>query len=251
MIVVTGPGRSGTSLLAGLYKELGFDPGGFWNPEVRAGLEQRRIRILNLEVAQALGVSIRERRGGRLVQSADRILRDYGAGAPAGIRRPLRRAVDRVRYVRSKPDLMQFERLGEVAARFGDQMRALATDRQVVKDPRFCFTLSAWLAAGAPVEAVVFTIRPLDAMADSRVRAGMYEPRARSWARNNYAYGSGLLVAAAAEHRVPLVTLRYPDFTEEPEHLFEVLPLPEARTWSEFSAAFDSVFDPSLVGDRR
>ena len=38
MIVVTGPGRSGTSLVAQLYRELGFDPGGRWHDDVRARL---------------------------------------------------------------------------------------------------------------------------------------------------------------------------------------------------------------------
>lgn len=237
MIVVTGPGRTGTSLLAKLYRQLGFEPGGSFDPSVRAGLEQRDVRTLNLEVARCLGVSIRERRGGLLVRTADRLIP--------------KTAVDRMRYLRSRPDLMVFDRVDQVAARFGDQMRSLASSWKVVKDPRFCFTLGAWLAAGAPVEAVVFTIRPLDAMADSRVRAGMYEPRARSWARHNYAYGTGLLMTAAAEHRVPVVTLRYPDFTEEPERLYEALPLPEARSWEQFSAAYSSVFDPSLVSDRR
>lgn len=251
MIVVTGPGRTGTSLLARLYRQLGFEPGGSFDPAVRAGLEQRDVRTLNLEVARCLGVSIRERRGGPLVRAADRLVPKADGGVKLPLTRPLARAVDRMRYLRSRPDLMSFDRLDQVATRFGDQMRALARNWPVVKDPRFCFTLGAWLAAGAPIEAVVFTIRPLDAMADSRVRAGMYEPRARSWARHNYAYGTGLLLAAAYEHRVPLVTLRYPDFAEDPYGLYESLPLPEPRTWIQFRSAFSSVFDPSLVHDRR
>jgi hypothetical protein len=250
VIVVTGPGRSGTSLLARLYRELGFDPGGWFQSEVRAGLEHRDVWALNVKVARALGVSAGERRGGRLLESAGYLVRRSDGHVPPGIRRPFVHAVDRLRYLRSCPDLMDFDRIEGVSERFGDQMRALAKELPVAKDPQFSFTLGAWLKAGAPVESLVFTIRSLDSMTESRVRAGMFSERARSWARHNYAYGIGLLLAAAAEHRLPVVTLRYPDFTEDPRRLYEVLPLPQARSWEEFSSAFDSVFDPALVQDR-
>lgn len=39
MLIITGPGRSGTSLLAQFCKELGFDPGGEWHDGVNAGME--------------------------------------------------------------------------------------------------------------------------------------------------------------------------------------------------------------------
>jgi len=251
VIVVTGPGRSGTSFLATLYRELGFDPGGRWEPLVGAGLEHREVVALNLAVAKALGVSIRERRGGRILEGLGQLVRASDGRVPPAIRRPFAGAVDKVRYSRSTPDLMNWESVDAVAQRYGEQMRALAKDRLVVKDPRFCWTLRAWLASGVPVEAVVFTIRPLDAMADSRVRVGMYSRRARDWGRHNYCYGIGLLMTAAAEHRLPLTTLRYPDFLERPEQLYDVLPLPEPRTWEEFERAFSVVFDPTLVHDAR
>ena len=37
MIVITGPGRGGTSLIASLYRELGFDQGGEWFDDTNAG----------------------------------------------------------------------------------------------------------------------------------------------------------------------------------------------------------------------
>lgn len=251
MIVVTGPGRSGTSLLARLYRELGFDPGGWFQTEVSAGLEHREVWALNTKVARALGVSAAERRGGHLLRAAGYVLRRSDGHLSPALRDPIVKAVDAMRYVRSSPDLMAFERLEPVARRFGEQMRALAKEQAVVKDPQFCFTLGAWLEAGAPVEAVVFAVRPLEAMVESRVRAGMFSDRARTWARHNYLYGVGLLLTAAAQHRVPVCTLRYPDFADEPECLYKRLPLPESRSWEEFRRAFDSVFDPSLVHDRR
>ena len=251
MIVVTGPGRSGTSMLATLYRELGFDPGGAWNPQVSAGMEEGQVAWMNLHMAEELGVSIRERRGGRTLRAAGAIVRKSHGRVPGGLRRRLASMVDSMRYARVSPDLMRWDVIAEVAERHGDELRALAKDKLVLKDPRFMWTLRAWLAAGVPVEAVVLTVRPLDAMADSRVRAGMYTPRARAWGKHNYCYGLGLLLTAAAEHRLPLVTLRFPDFLEKPEELHRMLPMPEPRSWEEFRRAFDAVYDPGLVHDRR
>ena len=116
-----------------------------------------------------------------------------------------------------------------MAERYGAKLRSMASSRQVVKDPRFCFTLRAWMASGAAIEAVVFTIRPLDAMADSRVRVGMYRQRARDWARHNYAYGTGLLLTATAEYRLPVSMLRYPDFLDDPRCALRIAPHARAQ----------------------
>ena len=230
MIVITGPGRSGTSLLARLYGELGFDPGGHWEPAVNAGFEDREVVTMNLELAEAMGVSIRERRGGRTLRALGKVVRASDGRVSPALRRPVVGAVDSLRYTRSTPDLMDWSSVGDVAERYGERLRSMASARQVVKDPRFCFTLRAWMAAGAPIEAVVFTIRALDAMADSRVRVGMYRQRARDWARHNYAYGTGLLLTATAEYRLPVSTLRFPDFLADPDALYAALPMPEPRT---------------------
>ena len=251
MIVLTGPGRSGTSLLATLYRQLGFDPGGAWNPQVSAGMEEGQVAWMNLHLAEELGVSIRERRGGRTLRAAGSLVRLSHGRIPGALRRRFASAVDTMRYSRVAPDLMRWDAIADVAERHGEELRALAKDRAVLKDPRFMWTLRAWLASGVPVDAVVLTVRPLDAMADSRVRAGMYTPRARAWGKHNYCYGLGLLHTAVAEYRIPLVTLRFPDWVEKPEELYRLLPMPEPRTWEQFREAFDTVYDSSLVHDRR
>jgi hypothetical protein len=251
MIVITGPGRSGTSFLAGLYSELGFDTGGTWNPDANAGLEDFEIRDTNLELAEQLGVSIRERRGGRTLQLVSRSLKATRGRVSPKVRRPVVRAVDALRYANSTPDLMRWDVVSDVAERYGARLRSLAMDRQVVKDPRFCFTLRVWMASGAAIDSVVFTIRPLEAMADSRLRARMYRRSARDWARHNYCYGTGLLFAAATEYRLPVVVLRYPDFLSNAQELFEALPMPAPVSEEQFTSAFDAVYDPSLVHDDR
>ena len=251
MIVITGPGRSGTSFLARLYRELGFDPGGRWEPAVTAGLEAGDVVQMNLALAEELGVSIRERRGGRVLGFLGTVVRRSDGRLPPRLRRPLAAAVDALRYRKVGPDLMRWDAVAGVAERHGEELRALAKQRTVVKDPRFCWTLRAWLGADAPIEALVLTIRPLDAMADSRVRVRMYSTRARDWGKHNYCYGLGLVLTAAAEYRVPVVTLRFPDFLDDAEELYRTLPLPEERSWAEFSRAFAAVYDPGLVHDSR
>ena len=56
MIVVTGVGRSGTSLIAALYQELGFDIGGGWVPSINAGLEAPDVVEANERLMADLGL---------------------------------------------------------------------------------------------------------------------------------------------------------------------------------------------------
>ena len=56
MIIITGSGRSGTSFVARLYKELGFDPGGEWYPHSDSGLEELELVRLNELILQELGL---------------------------------------------------------------------------------------------------------------------------------------------------------------------------------------------------
>src|SRR5271155_2443635 len=112
MIVITGPGRSGTSLLARLYGELGFDPGGRWEPAVHAGFEDREVVTVNLELARAMGVSIKERRGGRTLEALGAGVRVTEGRVPPKIRRPIVSVMDSLRYMRSTPDLMDWDSVG-------------------------------------------------------------------------------------------------------------------------------------------
>lgn len=47
MIIITGPGRSGTSVLAQFCLKMGYNPGGSWHDFVDAGLEHPRIAAIN------------------------------------------------------------------------------------------------------------------------------------------------------------------------------------------------------------
>jgi hypothetical protein len=251
VIVITGPGRSGTSFLALLYRELGFDPGGTWMAHTNAGLESGPYARVNTEMASDLGTVVAPRRGTRSFRSLERLGRVSERRLPPRIGPRVSVALTSLRYRRNMLDLMDWTKLDSVVARYGERLQSLSRETEVVKDPRFCWTLQAWLAAGASISAVVLALRPLDAMVESRVRAGMIPEESGTWAKNNFAYGIGLVTAAVSEYRVPLAVLRFPDFLNDPLDLHRRLPLPEERSWDEFHAAFVKVHDASLVHDRR
>lgn len=249
MIVITGPGRCGTSFLASLYRSLGFDPKGRrWNAEANAGFEWGQCIKTNLEVAQALGPVPEPEPGPR--SRIFRPLASLSGRLPDGSGKRVNMVLDALRYRRNTLDLVNWSELDDVVAHYGDRMRQLSSEVDVVKDPRFCWTLQAWLASGASISAVVLAVRPLGAMVESRVKAGMLSPKGREWAMNNFAFGTGLAMSAVIEHRVPLTVLRFPDFMDDPRDLYERLPLPEERSWESFQDAFHQVHDDSLVHDR-
>jgi hypothetical protein len=256
VIVITGPGRSGSSFLASLYKELGFDPGGGWRPQENSGLEDSAFVRANDALMADLGTSSGLGRGGKHGPGSERSQRLnqlLGSSTFLQSNHRLATAVDGLRFRRASLDLIDWSLLDQVVEQHGQSLVQLCAGTDVVKDPRFCWTLPVWLASGAPITCIVLTLRALDAMVDSRLRVqgAMVEPYARSWVKNNFAYGIGLAVATAADHRVALQTFRYPDFLNGPEDLYERLPLPESRSWDEFSAAFEKLNDNSLVHDRR
>lgn len=47
MLVITGTGRSGTSVVAEICRRCGFDPGGHWDESVNAGREDRAVVKIN------------------------------------------------------------------------------------------------------------------------------------------------------------------------------------------------------------
>jgi hypothetical protein len=47
MLVITGPGRSGTSMLGQFCCRLGFNPGGEWCDAIDAGMEHPRVAAIN------------------------------------------------------------------------------------------------------------------------------------------------------------------------------------------------------------
>lgn len=231
MIVITGPGRSGTSFLADLYRNLGFDPGGGWQDAIRAGREQKDVVELNNELSDALNVR--------------RLARPVGAAA-AG-----QAAVDGgAREGAPQIGSERWDLVPELADRFGDRIRELSRQWTVVKDPRFCWTLRIWLAAKAEIDHVVVTLRRVEDVVRSAKAAGMARPDEENdvnLLRSATMFRIGCLLTTFSEYPVPHNVLWFPRYLDDPETLHETLPLPEPVKLSKFKRALKKTVNPDFV----
>jgi hypothetical protein len=243
VIVLTGPGRSGTSLLALLYRELGFDPGGHWNADARAGLEDRRCVDLNQAVLDGMGTSPNGRRGDvppAVRSTLRRVL-------PQGLRQKARQRFRDHTPQRTLPPV-RWSRVPAIVEELGPQLRAYAGDTAVVKDPRFCFTLGVWLASGARIDHVVVTVRDSAASASSRVAADLSKFADDDLMRTSTVLGLGALFDVLLNAEVPHRVLRFPTWPADVDALTTLpfpgpVPVPAERV----RAAVEQVFEPSLV----
>jgi len=237
VIVITGVGRSGTSFLAQVYRELGFDPGGRWLPTVRAGYEDDEVVAANELVAQDLGLLFL---GGPRPMPPTRT-----GGGLLGALRPRRLSSSPDQFDTVEPD-----RIPPVVDHHGDRLRAIAASHVVVKDPRFCWTMPVWLRAGAAIDHVVLSTRTMDAVIASRRAAGHLRYRTEKAAMNELIYALGLCLEAITEHDVPHTLVHFPHVLECPETL-RGLPFPEPVPADRIDAAVRSVARHDLVHDWR
>ena len=141
-LIVTGPGRSGTSAVARVLHESGFAVG-----EAFAPASRHNERGFYEESA--------------VVELNERIFDDCGM---TGMQRCPSR-----------------EEVLDAAVRYRDEMRRLvaASTAHGWKDPRFCVTLEAWLPHFASPPRVVVCLRSPEAFVQSAVRAYGVVPRER------------------------------------------------------------------------
>jgi hypothetical protein len=237
VIVITGVGRSGTSFLARLYRELGFDPGGRWLPALNAGYEDDEVVEANERVAHDLGLRFLGGPGpqptGRWAQTIGR-MRRMGRG----------RSLDRFDTIR--PDSV-----APTAERHGDRLREVASSHVVVKDPRFCWTLAVWLHAGAAIDHVVLSTRSMDAVIASRRAAGHLRYRTEAAAAKELTHALGLCFSAIAEHELAHTVVRFPHVLDRPEELAASLPFPHPLDAAVVIAAVRTAGRRDLVHDWR
>ena len=256
--MITGTGRSGTSLLARIYQELGFDPtigGGGWEPSINGGLEDIEIGALNTRIINDLGMRSPIYRLSDYVRASLRATSRQSSSVPRTkpgtsgraslqsriFRKVLMRTAGRRIY------LLQWDRVAAVAARHGDAIRELSHTREVVKDPRFCQTLSVWAAAGADISHVVVSVRSVEATAQRLLDNGSLPWWAEQQASNHVAYRLGLLLTSLHDHRLNHTFLRFPDFLNEPEVVFDALRFPRPVEPEAFFTVFQAVRDPHAV----
>jgi hypothetical protein len=280
MIIVTGVGRSGTSFLARLYQELGFDPGGAWTASANAGLEAPEVVRANRAIMWDLGVGlpvdgelerhawvrlpeglearevVRADESGmgirsRLAAALPRRIREIVQGRSAGLAATARAtARDPLRRRRRGPRTVDWDRFDDVVRSHRSTIHELAASRPVVKDPRFCWTLGVWAHAGAPIDHVLVCVRHLDATVRSRAAADQTPAGARHLP-NTLVYGLGLCLSDIHTHRLDHAVIRFPDFLEDPEKLFELMRFPAVVERGAFLDAFGRLRDQGLVHDSR
>jgi hypothetical protein len=242
MIIVTGPGRSGTSFLAALYRELGFDPAGEWNAVTRSGFEAEEVTRINNKISLELGLPVRHEsmwRLKRLQAAVARILPGrYGVAAS-----------DRLGSFESRLNReatwLRWESVQEVTERYGSELRRIAARYSVVKDPRFMWTLQVWAGAEVPIEHVLVSVRTLDEVIASHKRAGhMPEGVLPGHTRNVIVYAIGLGLSALWDRNIPHTVVRYPDYLEDPRNLYDAMRFPEPVSWERFEDVFKRICAP-------
>ncbi len=228
MIVVTGPGRSGTSLIADVYRQCGFPVGGELSVEINAGYEDPKVVALNVQACEALGISLVGRRHD---VDAEKLLgRQATAVAktllPSSIRRGMRTSIDRSPLRRRPFRGIPWVSAQEVLEAHGPAMRELADRLLVAKDPQFVYTLPFWIDAAANIECVVLAVRDCDEMVESRERAGHIgrSERLRANSRNSFIFGIGNVLVAAWDAGIPVEIVRFPDDYSDPCLLAQRLP---------------------------
>lgn len=215
MLVITGTGRCGTSLLAEFCRRLGYDVGGSWNRRSNAGLEHPQVVRLNegLAVAQAAG---------------EPALEAYLAEQAEAMRQLALPVVKDPRFVS----------LGTAAAwlRVRSDLRWLVCLRPLASSVKSARRYLRGARRGVRREGVPPELRGFGGWT-----LGDHCRRTR-WRLERFA-------ETLREHAAPVATLRFPEFTREPARVVRALgafggldvPLSRARdVWAE-------LVDPDLV----
>jgi hypothetical protein len=255
LIVITGPGRSGTSFLAGIYKELGFSPGGTWDEANRGGWESPEITHCNQALLRRLGVTAYG------PPERYRELSDFVGARLAGAikgrlteerRQKVRRAAERLPFrAAAKPTLIPFDLADEIIADEGAELRRLAAAYSVAKDPLFSWTLPIWLATGADVSHVIISTRDVDDALASHDVSEHWQFKSSSDAKNSLLYSLGVTIWSCLDRGVPFTLVRYPDFLDDVRALHGDLVFPDDVSYDKFDEAFRRVYRPALVNAYR
>jgi hypothetical protein len=246
VIIITGPGRSGTSFLAKLYVELGLDIGGQWYPEISAGYERDVIVSINKAIMRDLGLRNLDLSHESVVQVLMNLL-------------PVRRLARSQRLksliytlpgmTNGRPGHLRWERMDQVVEKYRPALIDLSRSYPVAKDPRFCFTLPVWIAAGIDIDHVLMAVRSFNGIVNSMTSI-RHPFHSEGVVKNILAYGIGLCLSTIYEHRLSHNLIRFPDFLDHPEKLFCALRFPMEVTKEEFLQVFESIVRREFVHDR-
>jgi hypothetical protein len=238
-------------VIAQVYREAGFDPGGAWDPLVRAGLENPDIYEVNQRILRALGVTTLglRRSAPRIDQlpvgrSGRRMMKSL---IGPSMRRRARASFEGsiLNHARSLK-LIDWSLVAATAERLREEMTQLSTTIEVCKDPQFCWTLPVWLSAGVRLDHVIVTTRPVNEMIASRAAADHLRFVSESDARNALIYALGTVMSCLADDTVKHTIVPFAELLSDPRRVGERLPLPEESRRGEFIRAFTRIVDTSV-----
>lgn len=234
MIVIAGTGRSGTSFLAKLYAELGFNIAGkdeWWGEKWNAGVESLEVNNLLIEIMRDLAIL---GGGSRLLRLAVTLGKRFVRDIPR---------LDRLRrdFLGDRILLHDMDRFEQIVEKHRPRILEFADQYDVIKAPGFCRTLSVWAAAGAKIDVVLVALRKIDDVITSMEKAGFLRHKDRNMAYNHYAHLLGYLYSAIADYNLNAVNVRFPDFLHSPETLYQRLPFPSPIAKDAFLSTFHKV----------
>lgn len=233
MIVIAGTGRSGTSFLAKLYAELGFNIAGKdeWWERSNAGVESLEVNNLLIEIMSDLAILTG---GSRLF----RLAVTFGKRLVHDIPR-----LDRLRrdFLGDRILLHDMDRFEQIVEKHRPRILEFANQYDVIKAPGFCRTLSVWAAAGAKIDVVLVALRKIDDVITSMEKAKFLRYKDRNMAYNHYAHLLGYLYSAIADYNLNAINVRFPDFLDSPEALYQRLPFPSPIAQDAFLSTFHKV----------
>jgi len=252
MIIITGPGRSGTSVIARLYQELGFDPGGAWIPKVNAGLESPDIVAVNDAIIKELGI---ETLLGNSLALRYRFPKIYSFGSiikPLLPQRIRKRVRPMLMLMNASKDvqLVRWEKLADVAKKYKIVLHDISDSHIVAKDPRFCWTLMVWAVVGVQIEKVLICVRSINSMVRSRFSAGHLKVRSMSKAKNSLIYGMGLCITALHTYNIEYNIIQFPSFLRQPRKLYAAMVFPTPIEYAQFLHVFNHVVDLNKVHEK-
>ena len=211
MIIITGTGRSGSSLLAKLFKELGSPVSGGWSEKINAGLEDPDVVALNCKILAFSGVKRPEDRWDTALLSQEYALLS--------------------------------------ANEFSNEIKTIAEKKEIVKDPRFILTLPVWVMSGIRPDKVFFCSRNLDDVARSKMAYQNWEQKLtkKMWINHLQAQIRWFFRWVEA-FNLPVFSVRYPDFFENlPEFFINELAILTKQPSEVVRKKIKTVFDPDLV----
>ncbi len=211
------------------------------NDDHRAGFEADDVLSINSSIADELGVSI----FAPLLHVPSAMHKMAKPLVPVWLRERIRSR--QIPFLsRDRVDCIQWDCFQEVVERYRDQVVDISQRRPVAKDPQFCFTLAVWAEAGVRIDHVFLCIRDVDASVRSRRDLGI-TGHSEDAAKNLLMYGFGASVLVAETYGIKYTVLRFPDFVDYPEDLYDRLIFPEPVPPPQFRDVFQRVVRRELV----